>query len=387
MAMTTIESGRSGTAPAKVFFSICVAILLYPHPLSQFIDDDFQIILFWSGVALVILSVVPIVEWGLKLFIKIFDRRLPAGSASYWETITRSPWEPFLNNTIRDLYLTGALLLISGKIATNRSFFDQDIPGIPSDANWIVVLIGCIILVVVLVGTIYDRYLRQAGDLRLTQRYLTIMSKEQLHTDKQADFYINRTWELFRRISIPRIIEAYSAMKELTPQMREWITQGPSTVDDFASWADLIAENQRLINRTKPETIPPLAKLDPKQLGIDLQELIGILRVLPTLASAWWSIFKLKAPKALALLRPIPDWSVLTEQQNHQLQEATEHFRSQELKQGRKFEWDVNERWVKSIYERIEKIATRLEEFNNATKRYLQSLSQKSLPRKLGLKL
>ncbi|MHA2233051.1 MAG: hypothetical protein ACXAB4_11245 [Candidatus Hodarchaeales archaeon] len=388
MAMVSMESRRTPIAPAKAFFSICFTLtFFYGQPISKLLEEDLEVVLFWSGIVLVVLSIIPLAEWGLKAVVKLFDWRLPHKATTYWETMTRPSWESFLNNTIRDLYLIGALLSITGKTATDHDFFDQDILGISVDANWLIILVSCLFLVLILVTTLYDRYLRHAGDIRLTQRYLTTISKESLHPDKQDEYYSNRVWELFRRTTIPQIEKAAAAIRPLSVAMLNWASQGPSKTDDFANWGDLVDDTRRVIYKIKPETIPPLAKRDPgNKLLKDLEKLRVQLHTLPKLASAWWSHFKPPEDHIMKLLSPHPDWAILSERREAQLLEATEQFFEREQDQGWE-KWTINEQWVESFYQDIEAFALRLEEYGKAVERYLQSLYNKSVLWKLGLRV
>ena len=93
-----MEAGSPHVTDAKTFFSLSIAILLYviifEKNLADILSDDLQVIIFWAGVFLLILSVAPLVKWGIHGIIYIFwDRKLPERSFSYWDTLNQPQWE------------------------------------------------------------------------------------------------------------------------------------------------------------------------------------------------------------------------------------------------------------------------------------------------------
>ncbi|MFW9855778.1 MAG: hypothetical protein ACFFFG_11985 [Candidatus Thorarchaeota archaeon] len=198
MSIIHLESGTQTSTAAKAFCSICLSIALLLQPLSSLLQN-IQILLFWSGTIFIILSILPLLE-GLCINLPIwlfYDRHLPKGAFLLRTTLSQPYWERFLNETIRDIYLISAFVIV---ILRNNAvpLFDPVLISFYDELNTYIGWI-CGLLVGFLLIRMSYRYFQNFYDIKLIQHYLTVVTTSGDTIEELNTLYLNKAIPLFRQ--------------------------------------------------------------------------------------------------------------------------------------------------------------------------------------------
>lgn len=219
MSIIQLESGTQTSTAAKAFCSICLAIALITQPLSILLQD-LQILLFWSGIIFIILSILPLLEWVcINLPVECFyDRHLPKGAYLLRSTLNQPFWDRFRNDTIRDLYLIAAFVTLILR-QYGMPLFDQVLIGLHSEFNALLIPI-CMLLAFFVISRLIYRLYNHFNDIKLIQHYLTIVTTSGEIIDELNTYYINKAIPLFRQRFLVEFKEVRTqietSLKEIT---------------------------------------------------------------------------------------------------------------------------------------------------------------------------
>ncbi len=198
MSIIQLESGTQTSTAAKAFCSICLALAFITQPLSLLLQN-IQILLFWSGIIFIILSILQLLEWLCINFpVEFFyDRHLPKGAFLLRSTLNQPFWDRFRNDTIRDLYLIVAFIILILR-QYGQPLFDQVLIGLHSEFNSLLIPI-CMLLALFIISRLIYRLYNHFNDIKLIQHYLTIVTTSGEIIDELNTYYINKAIPLFRQ--------------------------------------------------------------------------------------------------------------------------------------------------------------------------------------------
>lgn len=359
MSIINMETGSSNVTAAKAFFSISLVIFLYGYSLSEFLGNDLQFMVFWSGTVLLVLSIIPLVRLLLRgtLFFGL-DKELLKGVPTFWETLNKPQWENFLNDLISDLYLILGFIIICIKFRINPGFIDQSAINISSEVfNFIIPIISGVFIILILLRVVH-RIILNKFHLELSQHFLTIIKTNGIIRPDVKEYYINRNWDLFETSFKSQYYLGFSGeLKDRNNKIQQRIKTREPNFDHtrLIGWfSNLDGDIKSLITTLRDKKmhlhhklvrypVYPLAKKIDKKLEV-IQALYSHLVKLGFKIDLFPSIFTHS-----------PEWSRLTDSQKEKLNKGISsmkltHEKNTDCKHSEK----IDEQWIVSLFTDLE---------------------------------
>ncbi|MFW9994951.1 MAG: hypothetical protein ACFFD4_23115 [Candidatus Odinarchaeota archaeon] len=393
MSIITMEAGNPHATAAKAFFSACMAMLVYNNALSKLLKEDLQIVLFWSGAFLLVISAVPVIEWSLQgTTWLLWDRKLSEGSITYWETLNKPQWEHFLYDTIGDLYLFLGLTGISYRLV-DRSFpfLDQQ-SGFPDDRLiTIAAPFACLAIGVIILLKCYNRVSSNVGNVEQSQQFLTLSahcnpSQNKEHYLQLAEtYYINKLWSLFLNAFHERYRDFLFRNKtQKRPELiRERLSTETGTLNTIEHNFELIKRWKQEFDQKKLQFVPALASIPVHSLYEELITKLEIIEYLsrvlktrgPSIRSEPGSK-KIKQETLALCLWKKPDWNILIGDERSAFFECLEIAKKHvEAQTGKKITGEISEHWVMATYSTMESLADNLEQLLIGLESYIEGIT------------
>lgn len=371
-----MESGSPHATTAKTFFSLCLAMVLYGFfygkNLSAILSTDLQLVLFWAGVFLVILSAAPAVKWLLRVSIYFWDRKLPAGSFSHWDTLNQPQWERVLNDLIGDIYVASGFTLLSFKFLSIPGFFDGTVPSaIGGVVNTLAIFASAALGVTVITRIAYMIWSRK-GDIQQSQRFLTVRiplgtldtgSSEYFTTDvyvyqsslSQVEiYYLNKTWPLFRSAFAERYRLFISQVNDgqVINSIKTFIRKGPHEIDLLSSFHSDIDSWKNEFERGKHYLYPvPRSLVLIQDTLEELTEKLYLIMALRTALTGKKFQAAFSTDEVISLLGPNPDWGSLQKTKRETLQLVIDVvLETRKKRTGKTYSVEITGKWVESLY-------------------------------------
>jgi len=196
-----MESKDSHLSASKAFFSLALAIfIINENSLLTLLYERLQIVLFLSGVILLVFSVIPLVEWGVNGFFVFFiDRKLSNFTINYWKTLNEPQWENLLNYILGNIYQELGLILILLNLIIEVSFFDQITFIFPLDYIRLLTMVSISFLVIVVITRTILRIKRNKLKLELSLYFLNTVTNTGRSPKNTKDYFLNENWILFQQ--------------------------------------------------------------------------------------------------------------------------------------------------------------------------------------------